>query len=78
MNGIYLYFVKQTLSSWPLLGLLTLHQILDLSKLKAFADNQINVREQLKFVLGSMENRVGKGENAGYHNVFKRLFSQGR
>ena len=42
-------------------------KFLDLSKLKAnFADDKINVREKFKFVLGSMENIVVKGENAGY------------
>ena len=35
------------------------------SKLKAFADNKINVNEKLKFVMGRVENIVGKGENAG-------------
>ena len=29
------------------------------------------------FVFDRVENIVGKGENAGYHNVFKRLFTQG-
>ena len=66
---------------------LTLYQktkIFDRSKFKAFADNKINVTEKLKFVLGRVENIVGKGENAGYqffsfyHNVFKRLLLQGR
>ena len=28
-------------------------------------------------VLSRVENIVGKGENAGYQNVFKRLLSQG-
>ena len=46
--------------------------------MKAFADDTINVREKLKFVLGNTENSMGKGENAGSHNVFKRLLSQGR
>ena len=40
-------------------------KILDLSKLKAFVDNKINVTEKLIFVLGRMENIAGKGENAG-------------
>ena len=40
---------------------------------KAFADNKINVTE-LKFVLGRVENTVGKGENAGYQHFF--LFLQ--
>ena len=32
-----------------------------------FADDKIYVNENLKFVLGRVENIVGKGENAGYH-----------
>ena len=56
---------------------------LDWSKLKAFADDKINVNKNLKFVLERIENIVGKGENAGYqhfllsHYVFKRIFFQG-
>ena len=42
-------------------------KILDWSKLKAFADDKINVAEKLSFVLGRVENIVEKGENAGYH-----------
>ena len=38
--------------------------ILDLSKLKAFADDKLNVTPKLKFVLRRVENNVGKGENA--------------
>ena len=37
-------------------------------KLKAFADNKINVNEKLKFGLERIENIVGKGENAGYQH----------
>ena len=54
------------------------------SELKAFADDKINATENLKFVLGRVENIVGKGENAGYQHfllfrqVFRRLLSQGR
>ena len=36
------------------------------SKLKALADDKINLSEKLKFVLERVENIVGKGENAGY------------
>ena len=43
-------------------------KIFDCSKLKAFADQKINVTEKLKFVLGRVENNVGKGENAGYQH----------
>ena len=53
-------------------------KFLDWSKLKAFADDKINVIENLKFVLGWVENIVGKGENAGFsHDVFKRFLCQG-
>ena len=53
------------------------HKILDWSKLKAFADNKINVTEKLKFVLKRVENILGKGENAGNlsQNVFKSFYT---
>ena len=35
------------------------------SKLKAFAIDKIKVTEKLKFVLGRVENILGKKENAG-------------
>ena len=41
---------------------------LDLSKLKAFADNKIIVNKKLKFASGTVENIVGKEENAGYQH----------
>ena len=60
---------------------LTLHQILGLPKLKAFADKS-DVTQNIKVVFHRIENSVGKEEKAGYrkifffsHNVFKRLFS---
>ena len=62
---------------------LTNNKILDQSKLKAFADDNLNVNKELKLALGRVENIVGKGENADYqhfllfHNVFKRLYFQG-
>ena len=43
-------------------------KFLDWSKLKALADDKINVTEKLKFVLGRVENILGKGENAGYQH----------
>ena len=43
-------------------------KILLWSKLKAFADNEINKFERLKFVLRWEENIVEKGENAGYQH----------
>ena len=50
------------------------NKILDGSKLKAFADDKLNATEKLKFVLGRVENIVGKGENAGYQHFL--LFPQ--
>ena len=53
---------------------------MDLTKLKAFADDQINASQMTHSVL---DNIVGKGENACYqhfllfHNVFNRLLSLG-
>ena len=38
---------------------------LNLSKLKVFGDDKINVTEKLKFVFARVEIIVGKGENAG-------------
>ena len=49
-------------------------KFLDWSKLKAFADNNINVTKKLKFVLERVENIVGKGENAGNQHFL--LFPQ--
>ena len=40
-------------------------KILDLSKLKEFADDNLNVYQKLKFALGSVENIVEKEETAG-------------
>ena len=52
-------------------------KILDWPKLRAFADDKLNAIEKLNFVLGLVENIVGKVENAGFqhfvlsHIVFK-------
>ena len=40
---------------------------------KASADEKINVTQRLKFVLGRVENIVGKGENAGYQSAGNSL-----
>ena len=56
-------------------------KFLDWSKLKAFTVGKLNVTEKLKFVLGRVENIVGKGENAGYQHyqqflLFSRCFQK--
>ena len=48
--------------------------LLDWSKLKAFADDKLNVTEKMKFVLEGVENIVGKGDIA-HHEQFL-LFPQ--
>ena len=57
---------------------LTCHQMtkfLDLSILKAFADDKSNIASNLKFNLERVENIEKKGENAGYLHFL--LFLQG-
>ena len=50
------------------------NKILDVIKLKAFADDTISVAEMLISVIDKIENIVGKGENAGYQHFL--LFPQ--
>ena len=50
------------------------NKILDQSDLKDFAEDRINVNFKMAFVLGRLENIVGKGENAGYQHFL--LFPQ--
>ena len=63
---------------------LPIDKILDRTKLKAFADDKLNVAKMIIFLLNRIENIVKKGENAGYqhfsfsNNVFKRHRLQGR
>ena len=62
--------LKGDLYQWSLfINSLTNNKILDWSKLKAFADDKINVNEVLKTGLGR-----GKGENASYQHFL--LFPQ--
>ena len=57
-------------------------KILDQTKLKAFADEKLNVTKMIISVFDRVEKIVGKGEiactsNFSFsHNVFERLFSQ--
>ena len=60
-------------------------KILDQSRLKAFADDTIKVTQKLKFVLGWVENIVGKRRKCWLpafspfsQSVFKSLLPQGR
>ena len=60
-----------TLSQRLFLNSLPNDKILDLLKLKSFANDKINVTKKLKFVLGRVENTVEKGENA-CHTMFSK------
>ena len=52
--------------------------MLDRSKFKAHADDKINAIQNLNFVLGRVENILGKGENTGYHHflLFPKCFQK--
>ena len=51
-------------------------KFLNLSKLKAFGDDKINVTGKLKFVFARVEIIVGKGENVGnqHFSLFPTIF----
>ena len=51
---------------------------MDLTKLKAFADNMLNVAEIKISFYNRLENTVGKGENAGYQHflLFQQCFAK--
>ena len=59
---------------WEWVNLLPNDKILDQSNLKDFAENKINVTYVTNFVLGRIENIVGKGENAGYQCFLPQCF----
>ena len=65
--------------TWPSFNSLPNNKILDMSKFKALPEDKINVTEKLKFVLGLVENIMGKGRNAGLyqHFPFPIMFSKG-
>ena len=81
-NLFYKFFFLLSLHHILIAGLLISslpnNKILDWSKLKAFADDKPNVTQNLKFVLGRVENIVRKRENAGYSIFsFSPVFSKG-
>ena len=61
-------------SCWNQVNSLPNDKILYRFKFKAFADNKINLSEKLKFVLGRVENIVGKEEDASFQHFL--LFLQ--
>ena len=51
-------------------------QILDMTKLKAFAVDKLNINKMTISLLNRVENTEGKGENAGYQHflIFHQCF----
>ena len=68
------YFVIRNLVNKYAFNSLPNGKILDYSKLKACADDKINVTQKLNFVKEWVENIVGKGENA--FSPFLSMFSK--
>ena len=66
---ISVIFIMQHTLSNPLSD----NKILDWSKLKTFADNKLNITQDMKVVFHRIEN-MGKEENAGYQHFL--LFPQ--
>ena len=74
------YKAKQTLERDSLLSFETLYsfdslqndKFLHRSKLKPFADDKTNVTKKLKFVMGRVENIVGKGVNVSFPAMFRK------
>ena len=67
---------------WEWVNSLPYDKNMDWSKLKAFADDKLNATEKSKFVLGCVENIVGKNRKCWFPafspfptNVFNRLLS---
>ena len=63
---------------WERVNSLPNDKTLDVTKLKAFADNKINVGQMMISVFDRVENIVGKGENAGYQHflIFPQCFQK--
>ena len=60
--------IQQNACSYSAFNFLPFDKILDLSNLKDFADDKINVTYVTTFVMERMENIEGKGENADYQH----------
>ena len=78
-----IHFIQQSTISWSRkvlrytensLNSIPNNKILDLTKLKAFADDKFNVTKLTIFLFDRVENIVGKGKNAGYKHFL--LFPQ--
>ena len=45
--------------------------------MKDFAEDRMKMTQKLNFVLGRVENNVGKGENAFFPTLFSKVFFLG-
>ena len=63
---------------WHRLNSLPNNKIVDQFNLKDFADNKISETNKMNFVMGKVENIVGKRENAGHQHFspFPTMFSK--
>ena len=66
----FIFWVK----SIDLLNSLPNDKIVEVTKLKAFADDKLNIAKMMNSLFDRVENTVGKGENAGYQHFL--LFLQ--
>ena len=71
--SFFFYFCIHTKTDRQI-NLLPNDKILNMTKLKAFADNQLNIARMMISLLDRVENTVGKEENAGYQHFL--LFLQ--
>ena len=62
--------LSSVLSFFHSINSLQNNKIVDWSNLKAFADDKTYLSENLKFILGRVENILGKGENACNQHFF--------
>ena len=62
------------LSAWGRVNHLPYDKILVWSKLKAFADENINATQKLKYIFCRIENIAGNGENAPLPTMFSKAF----
>ena len=60
-----IFFPIAAFISLPWYTSLSNDKILDVTKLKAFADNKLNIAKMTIFLFDRVENTGGKGENAG-------------
>ena len=75
-NRIRIFAAKKNIRifvSIPNFNPLPNDKFLDLTKLKAFADNNLNVANMMNFLYDRAENTVEKGENAGYQHFLLLL-----